>query len=258
MSQFIDRNGTDLNKKRLKVVQVVRDPSTDEISELYVEEFRNDSAGLIIEGTPLNADNLNSIIRSMMNSGENTQNNKTNAQKLREVVDNLSINMYISNNFTLPSNGEYGTGITWEVFCTEINDIIVGNNVRMSSSEDKRLGAYFVKLMDLKKDQRMGKLADGEYDGLRKKESSGDISQADESRLAEIREAMKQNRRFPEKVIKYLWDDAFKFNREIIFETTEFRSLESVIRAFMYSEGIERFKMFKQNIVDALQNPDSE
>ncbi|HCU2976177.1 TPA: hypothetical protein OUM43_002962, partial [Clostridioides difficile] len=150
------------------------------------------------------------------------------------------------------------TGVTWEVFCTEINDIIVGNNVRMSSSEDKRLGAYFVKLMDLKKDQRMGKLADGEYDGLRKKESSGDISQADESRLAEIREAMKQNRRFPEKVIKYLWDDAFKFNREIIFETTEYRSLESVIRAFMYSEGIERFKMFKQNIVDALQNPDSE
>lgn len=115
MSQFIDRNGTDLNKKRLKVVQVVRDPSTDEISELYVEEFRNDSAGLIIEGTPLNADNLNSIIRSMMNSGENTQNNKTNAQKLREVVDNLSINMYISDDFTLPSNGEYGTGITWEV-----------------------------------------------------------------------------------------------------------------------------------------------
>ena len=63
---------------------------------------------------------------------------------------------------------------------------------------------------------------------------------------------------FLEKVLKYLWDDAFKFNREVIFETTEFRSLESVIRAFMYSEGIERFKMFKQNIVDALQNPDSE
>ncbi len=115
MNQFIDRNGTNLNKKRLKVVQVVRDASTDEISELYVEEFRNDSAGLIEEGTPLNADNLNSIIRSMMNSGGNTQNNKTNAQKLREVVDNLSINMYISDNFTLPSNGEYGTSIIWEV-----------------------------------------------------------------------------------------------------------------------------------------------
>lgn len=150
------------------------------------------------------------------------------------------------------------TGITWEVFCTEINDIIVGNNVRMTSSEDKRLGAYFVKLMDLQKDPKMGNLSDGEYDDLRKKESAGVITQEDDVRLAEIRKAMKQNRRFPEKVIKYLWDDAFKFNREVIFETTEYRSLESVIRAFMYAEGIQRFKMFKQNVVDALQNPESE
>lgn len=37
-----------------------------------------------------------------------------------------------------------------------------------------------------------------------------------------------------------------------------FLSLESVIRAFMYAEGIQRFKMFKQNVVDALQNPESE
>ena len=150
------------------------------------------------------------------------------------------------------------TGITWEVFCTEINEIIVGNNVRMTSSEDKRLGAYFVGLLDLQMDSKMGSLSDGKYDDLRKKESAGVITPEGEKRLAEIRKAMKQNRRFPEKVIKYLWDDAFKFNREVIFETTEYRSLESVIRAFMYAEGIQRFKMFKQNVVDALQNPDSE
>lgn len=150
------------------------------------------------------------------------------------------------------------TGITWEVFCNEINDIIVSNNVRMSSSEDKRLGAYFVRLRDLQKDSRMGNLASGEYDGLRRKESDGVISEEDKKRLAEIRDAMKKNRRFPEKVIKYLWDDAFKFNREVIFETNEYRSLESVIRAFMYAEGIQRFKMFKQNIIDALQNPEGE
>lgn len=82
------------------------------------------------------------------------------------------------------------------------------------------------------------------------------ITDEDKARLAEIREAMKQNRKFPEKVIKYLWDDAFKFNRELIFETSDYKSLESVIRAFMYAKGIERFKMFKQNIVDALTNPD--
>lgn len=146
------------------------------------------------------------------------------------------------------------TGITWKVFCNEINDIIVSNNVRMSSSEDKRLGAYFVRLRDLQKDSRMGNLASGEYDGLRRKESAGVISEEDKKRLAEIRDAMKNNRRFPEKVIKYLWDDAFKFNREVIFEINEHRSLESVIRAFMYAEGIQRFKMFRQNIIDALQN----
>lgn len=149
------------------------------------------------------------------------------------------------------------TGITWEIFCTEINDIIVSNNVRMTSSEDKRLGAYFVRLRDLVKDQKMGDLSSGEYEDLRRKESSGVITQEDKARLSEIRNAMKQNRRFPEKVIKYLWDDAFKFNREVIFETTEYRSLESVIRAFMYAEGIQRFKIFKPNVIDALQNPES-
>ena len=70
-------------------------------------------------------------------------------------------------------------------------------------------------------------------------------------RLTTIREAMKQNRRFPEKVIKYLWDDAFKFNREIIFETAKYQSLEQVIRAFMYASKLERFKIFKENVRSA-------
>ncbi len=150
------------------------------------------------------------------------------------------------------------TGVTWEVFCNEINNIIVSNNIRMSSSEDKRLGAYFVRQRDLNKDERMGDLTSGEYDELREKESSGILSDDDKKRLFEIREAMKNNRRFPEKVIKYLWDDAFKFNREVVFETTEFKSLESVIRAFMYAEGIGRLGMFKQNIIEALQNSEGE
>lgn len=107
------------------------------------------------------------------------------------------------------------TGITWEVFCTQINNIIVGNNARMTSAEDKRLGAYFVHLRDLRYDQEMGNLSDGEYDNLRRKEEDKSITEAEKERLDTIRNAMKQNRKFPEKVIKYLWDDAFKFNREV-------------------------------------------
>lgn len=141
------------------------------------------------------------------------------------------------------------TTITWKNFCTAINGIVVGNSARMTSSEDKRLGAYFVHLRDLKKDERMGNLSDGEYDGLRKKESAGTLTDTEKTRLAEIREAMKQYRKFPEKVIKYLWDDAFKFNREVVFESTEYQNLEQVIRAFMYAQGIDRFKMFKENVV---------
>lgn len=140
------------------------------------------------------------------------------------------------------------TGITWEVFCTQINNIIVGNNARMTSAEDKRLGAYFVHLRDLRYDQEMGNLSDGEYDNLRRKEEDKSITEAEKERLDTIRNAMKQNRKFPEKVIKYLWDDAFKFNREVVFETSQFQSLEQVIRTFMYAEKMDRFVMFKENV----------
>jgi 5-methylcytosine-specific restriction endonuclease McrBC GTP-binding regulatory subunit McrB len=143
------------------------------------------------------------------------------------------------------------TTVTWKDFCTEINNIVVGNGARMTSSEDKRLGAYFVHLRDLQYNAAMGNLNSGEYDNLRKKESAGSLTGEEEDRLAEIRDAMKQNRKFPEKVIKYLWDDAFKFNREVIFETTDYQSLEQVIRAFMYAQGVARFKMFKENVRSA-------
>ncbi len=148
------------------------------------------------------------------------------------------------------------TNVTWRRFCTEINRIVVGNNARLTSSEDKRLGAYFVHLKDLLYDEKMGDLSSGEYDTLRKKESNGTITETEKARLTEIRDAMKQNRKFPEKVIKYLWDDAFKFNREIVFETTDYQSLEQVIRAFMYAKGVQRFAMFKENVRSAFIDTD--
>ena len=145
------------------------------------------------------------------------------------------------------------TTITWRNFCTAINRIVVGNSARMTSSEDKRLGAYFVHLRDLQSDEKtnalMSNLPNKRYDDLRKKESADTLTSEEKEQLEEIREAMKQYRKFPEKVIKYLWDDAFKFNREVVFENTEYQSLEQVIRTFMYAQGIDRFKMFKENVV---------
>ena len=148
------------------------------------------------------------------------------------------------------------TMVTWRNFCVEINKIVVGNSARMTSAEDKRLGAYFVHLRDLKFNDAMGDLK--VYDALRKKESKATLTDDEKTQIAIIRDAIRQNRKFPEKVIKYLWDDAFKFNREVIFEVTEYQSLEQVIRAFMYAQGLDRFKVFKDNVKDAFTGEDEE
>lgn len=148
------------------------------------------------------------------------------------------------------------TDVTWERFCETINTIIIGNKAKMASAEDKRLGVYFVHENDLIFDQR-ALPSEGnatllvEYNALLGAERLGLITAEQKSRLMEIREAVMINRLFPEKVIKYLWDDAFKFNSEALFDT-DMDNLEKVIRTFVYSIGRDRFKIFKQSVHDTL------
>ena len=96
-----------------------------------------------------------------------------------------------------------------------------------------------------------------EYNDLLRVEAAGDVPEDKKQRLAIIREALMHNRMFPEKVIKYLWDDAFKFNPEALFDTDNMESLEQVIRTFVYSMGRERFKIFKPTVRASLY-PDSQ
>ena len=145
------------------------------------------------------------------------------------------------------------TQITWRKFCETINSIIISNKAKMASAEDKRLGVYFIHENDLKFDDRA--LPSGDYptltveiDALMKKELLGTIHDDEKIRLEQIREAIIQNRVFPEKVIKYLWDDAFKFNPETLFDTETMESLDQVIRAFVYNSGKERFNIFKTTV----------
>ena len=164
----------------------------------------------------------------------------------------------IENNFTnvrttLANAQILYTQITWRKFCETINGIIISNKAKMASAEDKRLGVYFIHESDLKFDDRA--LPSGDYltltaevDTLMNKELLGTITGDEKIRLKQIREAIIQNRVFPEKVIKYLWDDAFKFNPEALFDTETMESLEQVIRTFVYSRGKERFNIFKPTI----------
>ena len=110
------------------------------------------------------------------------------------------------------------TNVTWEKFFTDINNFILGKNIRMTSAEDKRLGTHFVSVDDL---------------------SIGDGSE-------------RQISKFPEKVLKYLWDDAFKFTKEDVFDLEKVKSLEDVIDLFVKTKGNERFKVFKENIYSTL------
>lgn len=149
------------------------------------------------------------------------------------------------------------THVTWKRFCETINTIIIGNKAKMASAEDKRLGVYFIHENDLRFDERALPSGDYtsllvEYNDLLRYELLEKMNDEMRQRLNEIREAVMHNRIFPEKVIKYLWDDAFKFNPEALFNTEEMDNLEKVIRTFVYNKGENRFRIFKSNVREAL------
>lgn len=107
------------------------------------------------------------------------------------------------------------TSVTWKEFNETVNDRIVRKNP-MASTEDKRLGTYFIKAQDLE----VG------------------------------------SKNFPEKVIKYLWDDAVKFSRDIIFNDKDYPTLELVIEKFEQSSMDERLKVFTEGLFKARkENP---
>ena len=170
----------------------------------------------------------------------------------------------IENNFThvrdsLKKAEILDTKVTWQRFCETVNEIIVGNRSKMASAEDKRLGVYFVHESEIEFDDR-AKPSEGfptiltEQDKLMKDELIGELTDEGKIRLAAIREATMNNRAFPEKVIKYLWDDAFKFNPEALFDTENMGSLEQVIRTFVYSKGEDRLRIFKETVRTALKS----
>lgn len=112
-----------------------------------------------------------------------------------------------------------GTEIQWGAFAVVINDMVMNISVDMASSEDKRLGAYFVKLNEL------------------------------------------SSNKFPEKVLKYLWDDAFKMEKDIIFDEN-FKSFEKVIETYEEATTDKLRSVLKpevyQKMVKEMQNEEDD
>ena len=94
--------------------------------------------------------------------------------------------------------------ITWKNFQTQINSIIgeKSNEGGLSSMEDKRLGCWFIKAEDGVIDEK----------------------------------------KFANKVLKYLWDDAFKFCHQEIFES-DIKNFEELQKRF-FEKG---FDVFSEN-----------
>lgn len=109
------------------------------------------------------------------------------------------------------------TGIKWGQFWGWINAKITATLKGLSSTEDKRLGVWFV--------SNVGGIIDDKV--------------------------------FAEKVLKFLWDDVFKFKRPQVF-TEGIDTLEKLINSFEKpSEGKERFDVFKDkaNLVAFVASP---
>ena len=111
------------------------------------------------------------------------------------------------------------TEVTWVKFATEINDFIIEDSEGNLSSEDNRLGAWFVKENDLHN-------AKG----------------------------------FAEKVLMYLWNDAFKFSRDKVFKS-EYKTLDDVIDGFIahrFCVFTDTFSFANKDVVAPTENDEEE
>ena len=54
-------------------------------------------------------------------------------------------------------------------------------------------------------------------------------------------------------MLKYLWDDVFKLNRDSLF-ATNYKSLDTVVKDFSTNTGIARFNVLNTDIIALLEN----
>ncbi len=101
------------------------------------------------------------------------------------------------------------SNVTWAEFVNEINNFITSDSGLDINGEDKQIGSYFI--------------TGSEWN---------DIRTTDDSKEAA--------RIFAEKVLSYIWDDVAKINRDSWFDSSKYKTLDSLVSAFM-DKGLEVF-----------------
>lgn len=117
------------------------------------------------------------------------------------------------------------TTVTWKQFCSYFNEKIVSHSMYEHSTSDKRMGVFFIAENEL------------DLDNL----SSNPAANFGMGRIP-----------FCDKVLKYLWDDAFKFNRGEIFRHASGNSFDDISYHFAAATGNDRLNIFVDTIVNDL------
>lgn len=141
----------------------------------------------------------NLTILATMNTADQNVFTLDTAFKRRWILRNIENNIIDCNH---AKSQICSTPITWEHFAQKINETIIEIGEGNLSSEDNRLGAYFVKANDLQ-DEKI----------------------------------------FAEKVLMYLWNDAFKYDRDKVFKS-EYKTLEDLLKGFY----VHKFDVFNPQL----------
>ena len=110
-------------------------------------------------------------------------------------------------------------GFTWNEFREKINDKILKSE-DIFNAEDKRMGLYYID-----------------------KECLSEGEETEESKVI-------SRKKFANKIFRYLWTDVFKNDREAIFYTEKYNTLEKIVIDFTKGKAIEQIIKIRMENID--------
>lgn len=144
----------------------------------------------------------NLTILATMNTSDQNVFTLDTAFKRRWLAEGISNDIINDNNHEYKKRYVPGTNVTWEKFLNILNNKILDYKIANTTSEDKRLGKYFVNKSCLTKTPKV------------------------------IDECEDAANNFSYKVLEYIWNDVCKYGQSDWFDTVKYRTLEELLVGF--------------------------